>query len=103
MTKGLETEIRSSRQVVVTSDTTFDTTQPLTGVIFICHADLDTPAIVAYLPQLIALYKGLMATRSRAALETRVLVVLDLVPLVTFVLLMTTLKALTSAVSSSSS
>jgi len=55
VTKALETEIRSSRQVVVTSDTTFDTTQPLTGVIFICHADLDTPAIVAHLPQLIAL------------------------------------------------
>ncbi|KAH9065820.1 hypothetical protein EDB87DRAFT_892113 [Lactarius vividus] len=55
VTKALETEIRSSRQVVVTSDTTLDTTQPLTNVIFICHADLDTPAIVAHLPQLIAL------------------------------------------------
>ncbi|KAF8260741.1 hypothetical protein EI94DRAFT_1747673 [Lactarius quietus] len=55
VTKALETEIRSSRQVVVTSDTTFDTTQPLTSVIFICHADLDNPAIVAHLPQLIAL------------------------------------------------
>ncbi|KAI9444877.1 hypothetical protein H4582DRAFT_2053098 [Lactarius indigo] len=55
VTKALETEIRSSRQVVVTSDTTFDTTQPLISVIFICHADLDTPAIVAHLPQLIAL------------------------------------------------
>ncbi|KAH9178794.1 hypothetical protein EDB89DRAFT_1843337 [Lactarius sanguifluus] len=55
VTKALETEIRSSRQVVVTSDTTLDTIQPLTSVIFICHADLDTPAIVAHLPQLIAL------------------------------------------------
>jgi ribonuclease P/MRP protein subunit POP3 len=55
VTKALETEIRSSRQVVVTSDTTSDTTQPLTSVIFICHADLDTPAIVAHLPQLLAL------------------------------------------------
>ena len=55
VTKALETEIRTSRQVVVTSDTTFDATQPLTSVIFICHADLDTPAIVAHLPQLIAL------------------------------------------------
>lgn len=55
VTKALEAEIRSSRQVVVTSDTTFDTTQPLTSVIFICHADLDTPAIVAHLPQLIVL------------------------------------------------
>jgi len=55
VTKALETEIRTSRQVVATSDTTFDTTQPLTSAIFICHADLDTPAIVAHLPQLIAL------------------------------------------------
>ncbi|KAH9081729.1 hypothetical protein EDB83DRAFT_574925 [Lactarius deliciosus] len=55
VTKALETEIRSSRQVVVNSDTTLNTIQPLTSVIFICHADLDTPAIVAHLPQLIAL------------------------------------------------
>ena len=57
VTKALETEIRSSRQIVVTADTTSDTSQPLTrtSVIFICHADLDNPAIVAHLPQLIAL------------------------------------------------
>ncbi|KAI9460508.1 hypothetical protein BJY52DRAFT_258643 [Lactarius psammicola] len=55
VTKALETEIRSSRQVVVTSDATFDTNQSLTSVIFICHADLDTPAIVAHLPQLVAI------------------------------------------------
>jgi ribonuclease P/MRP protein subunit POP3 len=55
VTKALETEIRTSRQVVATSDTTFDTTQSLTNAIFICHADLDTPAIVAHLPQLTAL------------------------------------------------
>lgn len=55
VTKALETEIRSCRQVVVISDTTSDTSQPLTSVIFICLADLDTPAIVAHLPQLIAL------------------------------------------------
>ena len=55
VTKALEMEIRTNQQVVATSDTTFDTTQPLTNAIFICHADLDTPAIVAHLPQLIAL------------------------------------------------
>jgi ribonuclease P/MRP protein subunit POP3 len=55
VTKALEAEIRSSYQVVVTADTTSDTSQPLTSVIFICHADLDNPAIVAHLPQLIAL------------------------------------------------
>lgn len=55
VTKVLETEIRSSRQFVVTADTTSDTSLPLTSVIFICHADLDNPAIVAHLPQLIAL------------------------------------------------
>jgi len=55
VTKVLEMEIRSRRRVIVTSDTPFDTTQSLTSVVFICHADLDNPAIVAHLPQLIAL------------------------------------------------
>jgi hypothetical protein len=55
VTKALEAEIRSSRHVIVTADTTSDTSQPLTSVIFICHADLDNTAIVAHLPQLIAL------------------------------------------------
>jgi ribonuclease P/MRP protein subunit POP3 len=55
VTKALETEVRSSRQTVITSNTAPDVAQPLTRVVFICHEDLDTPAIVAHLPQLIAL------------------------------------------------
>jgi ribonuclease P/MRP protein subunit POP3 len=55
VTKALETEVRSSRQTVITSNTALDVAQPLTRVIFICYEDLDTPAIVAHLPQLISL------------------------------------------------
>ena len=55
VTKALETEVRSSRQTVVTPTTAAGETQALTSVIFICHVDLDTPALVAHLPQLVAL------------------------------------------------
>jgi len=54
VTKALEKEIRSSRTVII-PNTAVEKTQPLTRVIFICYADLDTPAFVAHLPQLIAL------------------------------------------------
>ncbi|KAI0257219.1 hypothetical protein BJV78DRAFT_1161060 [Lactifluus subvellereus] len=55
VTKTLETEVRTGRQTVVTSNTAQDVTRLLTRVIFICHEDLDTPAIVAHLPQLVAM------------------------------------------------
>ncbi|KAH9997740.1 hypothetical protein BJV74DRAFT_826203 [Russula compacta] len=55
VTKILETELRSSRQSVIKPDTTVEETLFLTSVIFICYADLDTPALVAHLPQLVAL------------------------------------------------
>jgi ribonuclease P/MRP protein subunit POP3 len=55
VTKALETEVRTGRQIIVTSNTAQDVTQLLTRVIFICHEDLDTPAIVAHLPQLVAM------------------------------------------------
>jgi ribonuclease P/MRP protein subunit POP3 len=54
VTKALEKEFRSSRRTdIITS--TADETRPLTRVVFICYADLDTPAFVAHLPQLVAL------------------------------------------------
>ncbi|KAI9512500.1 hypothetical protein F5148DRAFT_973309 [Russula earlei] len=55
VTKVLEREVRSGRQTVITPGTAVDQKQFLTRVIFICHADLDTPALVAHLPQLVAL------------------------------------------------
>ena len=55
VTKNLETELRSSRQTVINPNTTVAETPFLTSVIFICYADLDTPALVAHLPQLVAL------------------------------------------------
>jgi ribonuclease P/MRP protein subunit POP3 len=55
VTKALETEVRSGRQTVITSNTAPDVAQFLTRVVFICHEDLDTPAVVAHLPQLVAL------------------------------------------------
>jgi hypothetical protein len=53
VTKSLEREIQS--RTVITSSTASDETQSLTKVVFICYADLDTPAFVAHLPQLVAL------------------------------------------------
>ena len=55
VTKALEREIQSSRRTVVTPSTVNDETRSLTKVVFICYADLDTPAFVAHLPQLVAL------------------------------------------------
>jgi ribonuclease P/MRP protein subunit POP3 len=55
VTKALEREIQSSRRTVITPNTADDETQSLTKVVFICYADLDTPAVVAHLPQLVAL------------------------------------------------
>jgi len=55
VTKALENEIQSRRQTVVTPGTAVSETRAPTSVIFICHADLDTPALVAHLPQLVAL------------------------------------------------
>lgn len=55
VTKALEKEIRSSRRTVIIPSTTDDETRSLTKVVFICYADLDTPAFVAHLPQLVAL------------------------------------------------
>jgi ribonuclease P/MRP protein subunit POP3 len=55
VTKALEKEIRSSRPTVVIPSTAVDETHSLTRVVFICYADLDTPAFVAHLPQLVAL------------------------------------------------
>ena len=55
VTKALETETQSRRQTVVIPGTAVSETRALTSVIFICHADLDTPALVAHLPQLVAL------------------------------------------------
>ena len=55
VTKALETEIQSKRQTVMIPGTAVNKTRALTGAVFICHADLDTPALVAHLPQLVAL------------------------------------------------
>jgi len=55
VTKALERETQSSRRTAITPSTADDETQPLTKVVFICYADLDTPAFVAHLPQLVAL------------------------------------------------
>ena len=55
VTKALEREIQSSRRTVITPSTADDVKQTSTRVIFICYADLDTPAFVAHLPQLVAL------------------------------------------------
>jgi hypothetical protein len=55
VTKALEREIQSSRRTVITPSTADDEMQSLTKVVFICYADLDTPAFVAHLPQLVAL------------------------------------------------
>jgi len=55
VTKALETEVRSSRQTVVVPSPAVSEAQALTSVMFICYADLDTPALVAHLPQLVAL------------------------------------------------
>jgi hypothetical protein len=55
VTKALETEVRSSRQTVVIPSPAIEKTQASTSTIFICYADLDTPALVAHLPQLVAL------------------------------------------------
>ena len=54
VTKALEREIQS-RRTIITPSTVDDETQSLTKVVFICYADLDTPAFVAHLPQLVAL------------------------------------------------
>jgi ribonuclease P/MRP subunit Pop3-like protein len=55
VTKALEKEIQSSRRTVITPSTAVDEMLSLTKVIFVCYADLDTPAFVAHLPQLVAL------------------------------------------------
>jgi len=55
VTKALESEIQSRRQTVVIPGTAVSEARAPTSVIFICHADLDTPALVAHLPQLVAL------------------------------------------------
>jgi ribonuclease P/MRP protein subunit POP3 len=55
VTKALEKEIQSSRRTVITPSTADDETHSLTKVVFVCYADLDTPAFVAHLPQLVAL------------------------------------------------
>jgi len=55
VTKTLETEVRSNRQTIIVPSTAVDETRPSTRVVFICRADLDTPALVAHLPQLVAL------------------------------------------------
>jgi hypothetical protein len=54
VTKALEREIQS-RRTINTPSTVDHETQSLTKVVFICYADLDTPAFVAHLPQLVAL------------------------------------------------
>lgn len=55
VTKALEREIQSKHRTVITSGTAVDETQSLTKAVFICYANLDTPALVAHLPQLVAL------------------------------------------------
>lgn len=56
VTKALEREIQSSRRTVITPGTTDgEMHYSSTKVVFICYADLDTPAFVAHLPQLVAL------------------------------------------------
>ncbi|KAI0308132.1 hypothetical protein B0F90DRAFT_1665028 [Multifurca ochricompacta] len=59
VTKSLETEARLSRQTIISSNMirnlNTNATQPLIRVIFICHSDLGTPALVSHLPQLVAL------------------------------------------------
>lgn len=55
VTKALEAEIQSKRQTVINPGTAVNETRALIGVVFICHADLDTPALVAHIPQLVAL------------------------------------------------
>lgn len=55
VTKALETEVRSSCQTVVIPSPAIEKMQASTSTIFICYADLDTTALVAHLPQLVAL------------------------------------------------
>ena len=55
VTKALEREIQSMHRTVIAPNTAVDETQSLTKVVFICYANLDTPALVAHLPQLVAL------------------------------------------------
>jgi len=55
VTKALETEIRAGRQTIITTDRAVDEARFSIRAIFICHTDLDTPALVAHLPQLVAL------------------------------------------------
>ncbi|KAF8506785.1 hypothetical protein F5888DRAFT_1602282 [Russula emetica] len=55
VTKALEREIQSSRRTVITPSTAVDEMHSLIKAVFICYADLDTPAFVAHLPQLVAL------------------------------------------------
>lgn len=55
VTRSFEREIQSSRRTIITPSTADDGRQSLTKVVFICYADLDTPAFVAHLPQLVAL------------------------------------------------
>lgn len=55
VTKALEKEIQSRSSTVIIPNTAVDKTQSLASFVFICYADLDTPAFVAHLPQLVAL------------------------------------------------
>ena len=55
VTKALEREVHLSRRTVITPSTAIDGSQSITKAVFICYADLDTPAFVAHLPQLVAL------------------------------------------------
>ncbi|KAI0274986.1 hypothetical protein BC834DRAFT_24702 [Gloeopeniophorella convolvens] len=55
VTKVLEIENRSNRMALVASESTTNVSRRLTEVVFICYADLDTPVLVAHLPQLVAL------------------------------------------------
>jgi ribonuclease P/MRP protein subunit POP3 len=65
VTKALEKEIRSSRRTVIIPSMAVDEMQSLTRVVFICYADLDTPAFVAHLPQLVALCNSTRSEHSK--------------------------------------
>lgn len=65
VTKAFEMEVRSNRQTSTVPSTAVDETRPSTRVVFICHADLDTPALVAHLPQLVALCNSVRTENRR--------------------------------------
>ena len=65
VTKALEKEIQSSRRTVIIPSKPVNETQFLARFVFICYADLDTPAFVAHLPQLVTLCNSARSEQHR--------------------------------------